>query len=75
MIKLYSAGISAERRSGGVVVSTCAVTANSKAEAVGLAIEFAENRWPKNEHYSHQAAVFEIPQFLIDAENSEGDNV
>ena len=70
---LYSAGVSADMQSGGTVVATCAIVAASKEQAIGFAIIYAKERWAHG-YSNHQVTVFKIPQYLIDAVNSEGDN-
>lgn len=56
MIHLYACSISAT--SGYKTVSTAiGITAVSKNEAIGMAIEYARDVFPVGEYHGHQASV------------------
>lgn len=59
MIHLYAASISATN--GYKTVSMAVgITATSKNEAIGMAIEYAKNVFPVNEYHGHQASVIQF---------------
>lgn len=59
MIHLYACAISATNGYKTGVAAIC-ITAATKNEAIGMAIEYAKDVFPINEYHGHQASVIQF---------------